>query len=370
MRSIPAALLLALCSATHAFADADLAACRGASERGDFDAAIEGCTEALDGKLSGDLLVKALDLRASAYLDKKQYELAIKDYDQVIRLDPTYPLPYLNRGMAHRAMGNIDAAIQDYNTAIKITPGIALAYNNRGNAYRDKGEYDLAIKDFDLAIKLEPKDARLYNNRGGAYHGKNDSERAIADYSRAIELAPSLAVAHMDRGLLLNTKGEFTRALQDGANGIGLEPDDPIGWWVKGAAEFGLARYEAAATTLADFVDRKPDDPYGILLLHAARTRAGEAGTDRLRTHAEQFDLSKWPGPVLRYLLGELSKDDVVKAAGTNQGPHCDVAFYLGQELLAGGDKDAARVMMRTAMDMCPATFVEHALARAELSRL
>lgn len=372
MRSILAALILALCSATRAFAgaEADIAACKSASERGDFDAAIERCTEALEGKSSRDVVVKVLDLRASAYLDKKQYEHAIEDYDQVIRLDPGYPLSYINRGIAHRAMGNLDAAIKDYDAAIEITPGIAVAYNNRGNAYRDKGEYDLAIKDYDLAIKLEPTDARLYNNRGGAHDGKNDAERAIADYSRAIELDPSLAAAYMDRGDLQNKKGEFALGLQDGASGIALDPDDPAGWWVKGAAEFGLARHQAAATTLANFVGRVPDDPYGILLLHMAQARAGQAGTDRLRAHAERLDLSRWPGPLARHLLGDLPKEEVIGAAGTNEDSHCDVAFYLGQDLLVAGEKDAARIMLRSAADICTPQLVERALARAELSRL
>jgi tetratricopeptide (TPR) repeat protein len=363
---------LALCSAARAFAgaEADLAACEAASKGRDLDAAIERCSNALNGNPSASIAAKALDLRASAYLDKQRYEQAIKDYDEVIRLDPGYPLAYINRGRAHRAIGNIDAAIKDYDAAIKITPGIAFAYNNRGNAYRAKGEYDLAIKDFDLAIKLQPTDARHYNNRGGAYADKGDSKRAIADYSRAIELDPNLATAYMDRGLFLNEKGEFAAALQDGGKGIALEPDDHTGWWVKGVAEFGLARYQASAVTLTGYLDRRADDPYGALLLFIAQARAGEADTDRLRSHATRFDLAKWPGPILRYLLGDLPKDQVVEAAGPDVELQCDVSFYLGQQFLADGEKEAARVMLRTAADICPANFVEQALARAELSRL
>jgi lipoprotein NlpI len=372
MRSISAALILALCSATRAFAgaEADLAACEAASKSRDLDATIERCSEALKGDLPTDVHVRALDLRAAVYFDKKQYDRAIKDYDEVLRLEPGHPLAYIDRGTAHRAMGDLDAAIADYNAAIEINPGIVRVYNNRGNAYRDKGEYDLAIKDFDLAIKLEPADARYYNNRGGAYADKGDGEQAIADYSRAIELDPSFATAYMDRGLALNEKGAFAAALQDGGKGIALDPDDHTGWWVKGVAEFGLARYQASAATLAGYLDRKPEDTYGALLLFVAQARAGEADTDRLRSHAERFDLAEWPGPVVRYLLGEMTRDQVVEAAGTDAPSHCDVSFYLGQRFLADGEKEAARVMLQSAADICPANFVEQALARAELSRL
>ena len=72
----------------------------------------------------------------------------------------------------------------------------------------------------------------------------------------------------------------------------------------------------------------------------------------------------------MRYLLDERTKDQVVEAAGADTASHCDVSFYLGEQFLAGGEKEAARVMLRTAADICPVNFVERSLARAELSRL
>ena len=52
--------------------------------------------------------------------------------------------------------GNYDQAIKDYSEAIRLKPGDVKAWNNRGIVYRRKGEYDLAIQDFSEAIKLKP----------------------------------------------------------------------------------------------------------------------------------------------------------------------------------------------------------------------
>src|SRR6516164_641390 len=49
-----------------------------------------------------------------------------------------------NRGVAYRLKGDYDRAIADYNQAIKLKPS-AEGYFNRGNAQLGKGHYDRAI---------------------------------------------------------------------------------------------------------------------------------------------------------------------------------------------------------------------------------
>jgi tetratricopeptide (TPR) repeat protein len=98
---------------------------------------------------------------------------------------------YNARGIAYKRKGDYDRAIVDYDEAIRLDPNNARAYSNRGNAYADKGDYDRAIADYDEAIRLDPKFARAYSNRGNAYDGKGDYDRAIADYDEAIRLDPN-----------------------------------------------------------------------------------------------------------------------------------------------------------------------------------
>jgi tetratricopeptide (TPR) repeat protein len=111
--------------------------------------------------------------------------------------EPNDPFTYGDRGNAYARKGDYDRAIADYDEAIRLDPKYALGYNyyNRGNAYNRKGDYDRAIADYDQAIRLYPKHAKAYNNRGEAYEAKNDLDHAIADYDQALKLAPSLAEA-------------------------------------------------------------------------------------------------------------------------------------------------------------------------------
>src|SRR5437899_11554527 len=59
-----------------------------------------------------------------------------------------------SRGNAHLSTRNYDRAIDDYNEAIRLDPKFAIGFNNRGLAYLREGRIDRAIEDFDKAIRL------------------------------------------------------------------------------------------------------------------------------------------------------------------------------------------------------------------------
>ena len=92
-----------------------------------------------------------------------------------------YAEAYHNRGVAYGNKGDFDQAIQDFNEAIKLNPNYAEAYNNRGVAYRIKGNFEQAIQDFNEAIKLKLDSAKAYFNRGYTWLHLGEWEKAKAD---------------------------------------------------------------------------------------------------------------------------------------------------------------------------------------------
>ena len=81
----------------------------------------------------------------------------------------------LQRGVLYEFAGDKEAAIKDYSEVIKLDPTSAVAYFNRGNVYDQMGEHDRAIADYSEAIKLDPSDPDIFNNRGQAYDAKGES---------------------------------------------------------------------------------------------------------------------------------------------------------------------------------------------------
>jgi tetratricopeptide (TPR) repeat protein len=78
---------------------------------------------------------------------------------RLLALDPK-PFAYNNRGNAYNQKGEYDRAIADLDQAIRLDPKLTGAYANRGVAYEAKNDPDHAIADYDQALTLNPSLAR------------------------------------------------------------------------------------------------------------------------------------------------------------------------------------------------------------------
>jgi lipoprotein NlpI len=76
----------------------------------------------------------------------------------------------------------------DYDEAIRINPTYAIAVNNRAVAYHGKGDNDHAVADFDDATRINPRFASVFQTRGRHFFFEGDFGRASADLLRANDL--------------------------------------------------------------------------------------------------------------------------------------------------------------------------------------
>src|SRR5215468_9510702 len=154
--------------------------------------AINYCTQAIEsGQLSGKGLAFAFYKRASGYYERGQYDRAIEDYNQAIRLNPNHANAFSNRGVAYGRKGDYDRAIENYDQAIRLNPKYINAFYNRGNAYRRKRDYDRAVQNYDQVIRLNPKHADAYSNRGLVRFYQGQFAAAVPDFSQAVGFAPT-----------------------------------------------------------------------------------------------------------------------------------------------------------------------------------
>ena len=154
-------------------------------------------------------------IRGYEKVELGDYNGAIADYTQAIRLKPDDAGAYYNRGIAKAGLGQHFAAIADYDTAIRLKPDDAIAYVGRGIAKDRLGQHFAAIADYDTAIRLKPDDAIAYVGRGIAKAGLGQHTAAIADYDTAIRLNPDYANAYYNRGIAKGMLERFWEAKQD-----------------------------------------------------------------------------------------------------------------------------------------------------------
>ena len=87
----------------------------------------------------------------------------------------------LNRGSVYWKKGDYDRALTEFDEAVRLNPKHAETYYWRGLAYVSKQDYDRAIAEYTTAIKRDPKDAEFHLRRCEAYSAKRDFDRALAD---------------------------------------------------------------------------------------------------------------------------------------------------------------------------------------------
>ena len=139
------------------------------------DGKVAACNAVIDGKReTGSELAAAYCFRGHGLTEKRQFDAALSDLDETIRLDPASACALTNRGRVYAFKRDLDRAMADYDEAIRIDPTFALAYNNRGDAWFNRGDLDRAIADFSAAIKHNPSLAIAFGNRGYAYHRQRD----------------------------------------------------------------------------------------------------------------------------------------------------------------------------------------------------
>ena len=86
---------------------------------------VVGCTAVIQsGQWEGANLAWAYNNRGVAYGHLGQYERAIEDYDQAIRLNPGQTWAYHSRAMAHCVLGHAEEALQDYRRTIHMPDGL------------------------------------------------------------------------------------------------------------------------------------------------------------------------------------------------------------------------------------------------------
>jgi len=98
---------------------------------------------------------------------------------------------YLKHGDKNFSERNFNGAISDFSEVIKLDPANPFAYYRRGLSYHNTKEFDLAIADFTKAIQIEPnKFGNFYFDRCGAYIYKGDTNMAISDIEMASKIDP------------------------------------------------------------------------------------------------------------------------------------------------------------------------------------
>jgi tetratricopeptide (TPR) repeat protein len=256
---------------------------RSANDREDYDQAIADYTQAI--KLNHGNSDAYLWRGRAYYYGKEDYDQAIADFTKAIKLKPDdYPY-YTWRGRAYNKKEDYDQAIADFTESIKLAPDSG-HYKERGDAYGKKGDYDLAIADYDFAVAdidqsiayrdqsftehpewydfTAPTHEDYYSERDSVSAAKKAVEQIVADneamkkYTEAIHLHPNDASAYIGRGDMYQVKEEYDLAIADYTVAIKLQSNNTEVYRGRGDAYSRKEEYDLAIADYTKVIKLQP----------------------------------------------------------------------------------------------------------------
>jgi tetratricopeptide (TPR) repeat protein len=223
---------------------------------------ISACTRLLQsGSPAKDAKAAAFHHRGVGYLLKQDFDRAILEFNEALKIDPAYKRSLNSRGNAWKGKGELDLALADYNEAIRVDPAFSFPYNGRASVWYNKGEWDRAIADYSEVIRLDPALAAPYANRGNAWKAKGELDRALEDQNEALRRDPKNVVVYANRGEIWRLKGDLERALAEQDQSVRLDPQSPLPFQArgdtyryKGELNRALADYDQALRLTPDYI--------------------------------------------------------------------------------------------------------------------
>jgi len=149
--------------------------------------------------------------RGQFYARYGQFNRAISDFDEAIRLKPDDPEALNNRCWARAMLGDTTKALQDCNEALKLRPAYGDALDSRGLINLKLCHNAEALSDYDSAVRYNPRQASSLFGRGVARLRTNNTAGGNDDIVAAKAISPSIAEEFKDYGVTTGTSEASAR---------------------------------------------------------------------------------------------------------------------------------------------------------------
>lgn len=322
----------------------------------------------------------SLSEEGTAHAKQRRYDQAILAFQRAIAVDPKFAHAHYGLGTTYLNLGKPAEALEPLRTAVRLDPSLPGAQMNLGMTLASMRRHDESMVHFDAARRLRPDDPAVHDSIGFALHNNGRIEErfdeAIEPLETAARLDPRYDNARYHLSNAYNRVGRFEDAVQSFTTLLALRPDLPEGlqhraWNALYAGGRG-AMVAADATRFLERVEWKhATAPFMAVVASIGHRQSGdgEAAEAILDEALRRGRAEVWPSPVIRYLRGQQTAEQLLADADTNDR-RTEARAYLGLDLILRGRVDEARGHFEWVREFGNRRFLEYTLAVAELNRL
>jgi len=176
----------------------------------------------------------------------KNYPKSAIHFDSAIHLDAKDPQFFVNRGILKEHLKDSSGAIADYQEALKLDPSFGLAIHNIAVIKRTRGQQEESEQLLDESIKQNPNLPYPFSARAYYRLKKKNLKGALEDYNKVIELNKEDEEAWLYRGLVKENMKDNEGAFVDYTQAITLKIDYPKAWLIRANLLSRLKRFNDA----------------------------------------------------------------------------------------------------------------------------
>ena len=237
-------------------------------ELGNYLIAISNLSKHLENRPNSESYVQ----RGTAYEELGYFDLAFKDFNNAIELDPTNIWGYLRRAYLNFNQDKFVSASLDFEKVYQLSPeNIHLVMKTLSNNlaffeqyfpegsildFADeiqtdqimKNKYNKLLDENSLAIRKNRNIWGLYNSRGILYTYapwiSQNILKALNDFNSAIELNPKNAGLLISRGEIKLMLNEKESAMEDFNKAIKIDPNSKEGYSIRGQLKKDLRDFK------------------------------------------------------------------------------------------------------------------------------
>jgi len=150
------------------------------------------------------------------YCEAQDYERAIEQYENALKVDPNCALLHFNLGATQLAVRDFSAAKRSFHRAVELDPHCSLFLEHLGRLYFETKEYAQSILYFQRATAAGEMHSVCYGIMGRAYLEREEHQKAIEclramltreeDSTHRVYAEYYLVLAHLGAGDLLRAR--------------------------------------------------------------------------------------------------------------------------------------------------------------------
>jgi serine/threonine protein kinase/tetratricopeptide (TPR) repeat protein len=166
--------------------------------------------------------------------------------EEIVKKYPDDKQGHFHLGYALEQQGRFADAVREYQEVLRLDPNSGGAFNGLGLAYANLGEFEKAIEALKKYIALTPGEPNPWDSLSVVYIRMGKIDEAIASYKEALKIKPDFEISNMTISYLYAFKEDYPAALDsiDRYLSLDLSPErraDASLW--KGFCFYWLGRF-------------------------------------------------------------------------------------------------------------------------------